>query len=278
MTSRTDPPIDATIEAWAECNGVSLRYRISGAGPRSLMLFNGLGNTLEAWEPVARRLEPDFRVLRFDQRGSGQSEKVRAAFTLADLVADAKALIASIGLAPPYGLASQAAGAAVALAFAAAHVSETSAVGMCAPATGATPERARLLIERSERAIREGMRAVIGDSLERSWPEAMRADRAAFEDYRARLLAADPVGYALANRVLATADLEDVIAALDIPCLVLAGRQDVMRPPESLELLVRRMKRAELQVIEAPHLMIMHCPDTVADALGAFFRQHMEPR
>ena len=265
MTSR--------IESWAECNGMSLHYAISGAGPRSLVLFNGLGNTLEAWEPVARRREADFRVLRFDQRGAGLSEKPRGAFTLADLVADTKALIAATGLAPPYNLVSQAAGAMVALAFAATHATEVRALGMCGPATGATPERARLLIERSEVAIRNGMRALTEDSLARSWPEALRADRAAFDDYRCRLLAADPVTYAQANRALVAADLGTVIETLDQPCLLLGGRHDVMRPPAMLAAMAKRMRRAELVLIDAPHIMIMHSPDAVADALGTFFRR-----
>ena len=260
------------IESWTECNGVSLRYAISGRGQLSLVLFHGLGSTLEAWEPVARRLETDFRVLRFDQRGAGLSEKVRQPFTLADLVADTEALIAATGLPPPFNLASLAAGATIALSLAARRPAETRALGLCAPATGSTPERAQLLIERSDRAMRDGIRAVVEASLARSWPLAMRQDGPAFDAYRARLLAADPVTYAFANRVLATADLERVITSLDIPCLLIGGRHDVMRPPGTLQALADRMKRARLDVIDAPHIMIVHSPDAVADALGAFFR------
>jgi 3-oxoadipate enol-lactonase len=262
MTSR--------IEGWAECNGVSLHYAVSGTGSRSLVLFHGLGSTLDAWEPVAQMLEREFRILRFDQRGAGQSEKVRHAFTLADLIADTAALIAAVGLPAPYYLASQSAGAAVALAFAAAHQCDVTALGLCAPSLGATPERARLLIERGDRAISEGIRAVVEETLARSYPAALRTDEVAFETYRARLLAADPVCYAHANRVLATSDLDGVVASLDVPCLVLAGRADVMRPPALLAQMVGRMKRAELVEIDAPHIMIVYSPGVVAEACSAF--------
>lgn len=261
-----------SIESWAECNGVSLHYALSGAGPRSVVLLHALGSTLEAWEPVADRLGPEFRVLRYDQRGTGLSEKVRSPFTLADHVTDLEALLEATQLPPPWYLASLAAGATIALAFAERHAGEVRALGLCAPSTGSTPERAKLLIERSELAVREGMRAIVDESLERSYPRAMITDQRRYDAYRARLLAADPVAYSYANRVLAGADLDHTLATLDVPALLIAGRHDVMRPPAMIEALAGRMRRAQLVVIDAPHIMIVHSPDAVAAQLGQFFR------
>src|ERR1700720_477786 len=68
---------------WMTSSGVSIYYEVSGRGPRSLILVHELGGTLDSWDAVLPLLEPEFRVLRFDQRGSGLSEKVRKPFTIA---------------------------------------------------------------------------------------------------------------------------------------------------------------------------------------------------
>src|SRR5690606_29404053 len=74
---------DGTPMDWAEVNGVSLRYDVRGEGP-SLVLIHEMGGTLESWDGVIDQLAAHFRVLRFDQRSAGWSEKVRTPFTLDD--------------------------------------------------------------------------------------------------------------------------------------------------------------------------------------------------
>src|SRR5581483_4941755 len=104
-------------EDFVEANGVSLHYGLAGNG-RSLVLMHELGGTLNSWDGVAPRLAEHFRVLRYDQRGSGLSEKVRHEFTNDDLVEDFEALAATLALPPPYHFVTVAAAATQALRFA----------------------------------------------------------------------------------------------------------------------------------------------------------------
>ena len=60
-----------------DANGVSLHYELAGARGPSVVLLHELGGTLNSWDAVAPRLAARFRVLRYDQRGAGLSEKVR---------------------------------------------------------------------------------------------------------------------------------------------------------------------------------------------------------
>ena len=62
---------------WIEANGASLRYALTGSGSRTLVLVHEAGGCLESFEDALPGLEKDFRVLRYDQRGFGFSEKVR---------------------------------------------------------------------------------------------------------------------------------------------------------------------------------------------------------
>jgi pimeloyl-ACP methyl ester carboxylesterase len=56
-------------------SGTWLHVRDSGAGNASaVIMLHGFGSSLHTWEPWARALQPDYRVIRFDFPGSGLSE------------------------------------------------------------------------------------------------------------------------------------------------------------------------------------------------------------
>ena len=124
---------------WMTSSGVSMHYEVSGRGQRSLILVHELGGTLDSWDAVLPLLEPEFRVLRFDQRGSGLSEKVRKAFNVEDHVQDLQNILEVVELPPPYYLAGMAAGAAVVLGFVHRRGAEAAAVVLCAAATDVGP-------------------------------------------------------------------------------------------------------------------------------------------
>jgi 3-oxoadipate enol-lactonase len=144
--------------AFADRTQVSLHYRVSGRGPRSLVLIHELAGTLESFDRVVPALAADFRVLRADQRGAGLSEKVRAPFGLDDLVADALALMPIAGLEPPYYVAGIASGAAIAAALALRRPDQVAALALCAPSLGTNPDRRQLSpgTRRARQARRHG--------------------------------------------------------------------------------------------------------------------------
>ncbi len=85
--------------SFIDANGVSLHYELAGTRGPSVVLLHELGGTLNSWNAVAPRLAPRSRVLRYDQRGSGLSEKVRQEFSNDVLVGDFEALAKAIQLA-----------------------------------------------------------------------------------------------------------------------------------------------------------------------------------
>jgi len=65
---------------WTDANGISIHFELAGNGP-SVVLLHEMGGTLDSWDGIAPALSGRFRVLRYDQRGSGLTEKVRAPIT-----------------------------------------------------------------------------------------------------------------------------------------------------------------------------------------------------
>jgi 3-oxoadipate enol-lactonase len=257
--------------AFAAFPDISLHYRISGRGPRSLVLIHELAGALESFDRVVPALEQDFRILRADQRGAGRSEKVRSPFGLDDLVTDAHRLMQSAGLAPPYYVAGIASGAAIAAALALRYPAEVAALALCAPSLGTNPDRRDYLLERSATARREGMRAIVDLVFERTYPKHDRGDPEIHAEHRARFLAIDPVCYAHANRMLAEVALEPSLREIACPCLLIAGRHDEMRPPAQVERYAALFQRAELALVDSGHIMVVQAPDAVAAALRRFF-------
>lgn len=256
---------------WITLDHVTLRYTLTGQGPRTLVLLHELGGSLESFDGLMPALEPNFRVLRYDQRGAGGSEKPRLPFSLSDHADDLAQIVAALGLAGPLLVAGVAAGAAIAVAYALAAPEAVAALALCAPALTVADDRVRYLAERSELAVRAGMAAIADASLERSYPPVMRRDPAVFAAYRARFLGNDPVGYAHANLALADVRIEDRLGELAQPCLVLAGAHDLLRPPEAVEPLAARIAHASFAVIDSGHLMPVQAPDEMARRLADFF-------
>jgi 3-oxoadipate enol-lactonase len=257
--------------AFAEYLDISLHYSVSGTGPRSLVLIHELAGTLESFDRVVPALAADFRILRADQRGAGLSEKVRAPFGLDDLVADTLALLQTAGLEPPYYVAGIASGAAIAAALALRRPDEVAALALCAPSLGTSPDRRHYLLERSETAARQGMRAIVDMVFEKTYPKHDRGDPETYAEHRARFLAIDPVCYGHANRMLADVSLEPLLQHIACPCLLLAGRHDQMRPPDQVARYAAMFARAELAIIDSGHIMVVQAPNAVAAAMRKFF-------
>jgi 3-oxoadipate enol-lactonase len=260
--------------SWTETSGVSIGYRVSGptAAP-VVVLIHELGGSLESWQGVAARLDSTFRVLSYDQRGAGQSEKVRHPFAFEDHVNDLLALLQAMGHTSPVHVAGVASGAAIALLLAARHPDRVGRLVLCAPAVVVSASRRAYFVARTELAARAGMRAVVDDTLSQSYPPVVRREPAVFEEYRSRFLANDPVAYGSANMAFADAGADAVVERVANRCLLLAGAHDGLRPPEMVRALAERLPDARHDVIAAGHAMNVQAPAELAARMLAFLSE-----
>src|SRR5258708_11323270 len=74
-----------------------------------------MGGSLESWDDVAPRLAASLRVLRYDTRGAGLSEKVRGALSIGTMVDDLSTLMDALGITGKVALAGVAVLGAVSL-------------------------------------------------------------------------------------------------------------------------------------------------------------------
>jgi 3-oxoadipate enol-lactonase len=260
-------------DTFLDADGVSLHYELQGATGPSVVLLHELGGTLHSWDAVAPRLAEHFRVLRYDQRGSGLSEKVRQEFTNDVLVEDFEALAAAVNLPPPYYFVTVAAAAAQALRFLEKCPDRVGALVLCNPAPGVDASRAAVLDERAAFAAREGMRASLPTTLALSYPPNL-GERSAYETYLGHYLANDPVCFGFAFRALARTNMLHVLPQIRCPAMVVAGRHDTVRPHAGSAELAKRIPGARFELIEdAGHFMPTQTPRALVALLEDFLPQ-----
>ena len=172
---------------FVDANGVSLALRSCRPARASVVLLHELGGTLNSWDAVAPRLAGRYRVLRFDQRGSGLSEKVCGSSSPTTCWWTISRRSPADSARPPYNFVTVAAAATQSLRFLEKHPDQVAALVLCNPAPGVDPSRAAALDERAAFAAREGMRASLPTTLAVSYPPRL-GERAAYEAYLGRYL------------------------------------------------------------------------------------------
>lgn len=258
------------MKQWIEVNGTALRYEVSGEGPGTLVLVHEMGGTLDSWDHVLPALSATRRVLRYDTRGAGQSEKLAATPTMALMADDIAALLDALAITGKVAVAGCAVGGGIAMTFALRHAARCAALIAMGPATGMAPERLAATLARAEATVQAGMAGVVEESFANSYPPQVRHDAEHFRQFRARWLANDPHSYACIYRMLAETDLAPSYGMIACPTLLLAGIHDKLRPPALVEPIAQAIPGARFQALDSGHFMAVQTPGLVAEAINAF--------
>lgn len=257
---------------FAEINGAGMRYALDGTGERTLVLVHEMGGTMESWEEAGRRFAQTRRVLRFDGRGAGLSQKVRGALSIDTMADDIASLLDHVGIGGKVALAGVAVGGAVALHFAARHAARTSAVAVGSPATGIEVDRRAAVLERVAKLEAAGMGFAVEDSMRNGYPDELRGDGKRFAQYRARWLGNDPASYATVYRMLATTDMKHEMTQLSCPVLVIGALFDRTRPPAIAKAIADTIPGAIYEEVRTGHYMAAQTPDLLFERIDAFLR------
>jgi 3-oxoadipate enol-lactonase len=251
-----------------EANGVSLRYAVAGSG-KALVLIHEMGGTLESWELVVPALSAKRRVVRYDTRGAGFSEKIRGPVKIDTMTDDLVALLDRLGIGK-VALAGTAVGGAIALHTAFRFPDRVAAAIVTSPATFIAPANRDAVLARVAKFESEGLRGAVDATADNGYPEELRHDRARFEGFRARWLANDPSSFAAIYRMLAGMDLTGELGAITCPVLVIGGEFDRGRPPAVVEPVANAIPGATFKVLPVGHYAGLQAPELVAGEIGAF--------
>ena len=269
---------------WARSGDVSIAYQVLGAGPFDLVYVPGFISHVDLrWHvpSFARGLEElaaFSRLILFDKRGTGMSDRVTGAPTLEARMDDLRAVMDEVGSARAalFGVAE---GAPMSLLFAATYPGRVAALvlrsafprTMWAPdyPWGRRDEEYRAGVEEDLRIF--GPRAD-AERIARSRAEWDDADIPAIVDYF-RWCASPGALVALAemNREI---DVRDVLEAIRVPTLVIHGAEDTVVPVEAARWVADRIPDARLvDVLGAAHLHFGRGTERVNAEARAFLEE-----
>jgi len=259
---------------WIEANGASLRYELSGSGNETLVLMHEAGGCLESYEDALPWLEKSFRVLRYDQRGFGFSEKVRE-LRFENVVADLAALLDALRINAPVYLAGCAMGGDFSVGFAVRHPERVAKLMLASPAFGSDPARGPHRFERAKLVEREGMRAAMKAALDRSYPEHLRApDRERFRRFQARWVCNTPASITAQAHMMEDVDLTVEYPEVQATTLVIGAQHDTQRPPAMAERVAAAIPGATYLLADTGHFMNVETPQLFAETVLGFMRDH----
>jgi class 3 adenylate cyclase len=217
--------VDAEIR-YVRSGGVAIAYQVVGEGERDLVFVPDYCSNLvygwesRYWRPFYERLAESFRLILFDKRGTGLSDRGGSFPTLETRMEDVRAVMCAVGSERALIFGSHE-GCLMATLFAATYPEETAALALFYPPllsiVGADrPDEATL------RDIRErwGTRELCDEMLELVCPTmaASEEGRRWFANWL-RVGASPAMGYEL-NRAFAETDLSEVYAAVRAPTVV----------------------------------------------------------
>jgi 3-oxoadipate enol-lactonase len=260
------------------CNarGTSLYYELSGpADAPALVLINGIFQDTNGWQFAVRDLSPLFRILAYDCKGQGRSDKPRAGpYYTADHAAELLALLDALGIARAHfvGLSN---GGMILM-----HVARLAPdrIGKLVFAdTFAHLDPVQQAMMRSWRAaLTAGGSALRFDvSMPWTWSAAYLERNLdavlALRDKAALLPAHSSIH--LIDGVI-NHDARPWLRAISAPALIIHGEHDRMAPPHSVAVLLAHLPHARMHWLkEAGHAAWLEQHAAFNQAVGAFLAE-----
>jgi poly(3-hydroxyoctanoate) depolymerase len=255
----------------ARVGALRLRVRRSGTGP-PLLLINGLGGTLEMWQPLVDRLEGR-EIITFDLPGVGASAMARRPLRMRGVVAVVAEMLRVLGYAR-VDVLGYSLGGAVAQELAHRHPERVDRLLLCATSPGmpSVPPHpiAGWLMLTPARYYDPWAARIIVPVI--AGGRTARDQRALDADLAHRLQhPPNPLGYAMQLFAFAGWGSHRWLAQLPQTTLVLHGDDDPLVPLVNARYLARSIPAASLHVLEgAGHLMLFDEADRVSAVIEAF--------
>jgi len=262
-----------TVET-ADVGGCRIAYRFDGPVGAPVVVFsNSLSSNLSMWDDQIAALAAQYRVLRYDQRGHGQSAVTSSPYSFDLLADDVHALLRRLGLGPVHfvGLSM---GGMTGQNLAVRYPEMLKSLVLCDTSAHMPPPE--MWDKRITLARNGGMAATSDSTLARWFTGNFHAARPDAIARVRQMIETTPVeGYA--GCCMAIRDMNQIadLSRIAAPTCVMVGAEDPSTPVLASELIHREIGGSELVIIEdAAHLSNIEKPEAFNAALTGFLSRH----
>lgn len=247
---------------------IKLYYEMVGSGPR-LLFINGTGADLRRRQPFVDKLSDHFTVLRYDQRGLGQTEKPDTHYSMADYADDAAALMYLVGWdqAAVLGVSF---GGSVAQEFARRHAARITRMALACANPGGPYGYPLLELHAKDAETRARTMLSLDSRKSLEWQAAHPDEtQALLEQGRKRggpVDAADPHAAMGARRQLEAReehDARDWLDQIKLPVALFGGRYDGLGTEAGQHFMAGKIAGSTVQLFEGAHGFLNEDPQAL---------------
>jgi 3-oxoadipate enol-lactonase len=252
-------------------DGCPIHVEVTGSDSApALMLSNSLGTDLHMWDDQVGEWSKQFRVIRYDRRGHGQSGVPKGAYSMERLGRDVISVLDALkvkktnwcGLSMG-GMVGQWLGA-----NAPGRVEKLVLSNTNFHYTDKTFWNSRI------KAVREnGLAPLIEPNMERWFTKGFRERTPqVMARMKQMFLATDTVGYIACCEAVRDMDFTASNPSIKSATLVIVGAQDGATPPAQGEAIAKQIPGAQLASIDAAHIANIEQPKQYAETVLEFLR------
>lgn len=249
-----------------QANGIEVYYEIKGSG-EPLVLIEGLGYSTWMWYKQVDELAKFFKVVTFDNRGVGKSDKPDQEYTIEVFADDTAELLSALGIKQAHILGVSM-GGFIAQEFALKYPEMVNKLIICSTSFGG-PNSIPIPMETLSLMMKGGgvyksideIKEVIATALNK---ENIDQHEAVLNKIIEEKINDPQPKYAYQRQLMAGASFnaEDRVNDIHAKTLIMAGKGDRVVPWENAKLLHEKISDSKIEIIEnAGHLFFMEEPE-----------------
>lgn len=252
---------------YATSAGAKLFVCSEGSGS-AVVLTHGLGDDHRFWNPCVETLARHHRVVRWDVRGFGDSDKPPGPYDLAQYAGDLLAVLDHLQVERAH-LVGLSMGGVIAQKFLLGHAARLFSAVLVSTSSEISARATANWRRLADRVESGGFGRV--DASRSFSPGFARCHPDAVAAAGRQTAGNDPAAYAAAARAVSEYSFTDQLNAVRLPCLVVQGLDDQLTPPGGSVLLSRAILHARLLLLaDAGHSLPVENPALFTSLLLAF--------
>ncbi len=262
----------------AHVNGININYEIDGQDNANgtIVLINGLADDLLSWGfQVPALVDAGYRVLRFDNRGIGKSDRPAGPYSSRMLADDAKALVDSLGI-EGFHLMGVSMGGMIAQEYALAYGSDLKSLTLACTYGKADAFCQTMFAMWADLAKKIDVPFVMRDvalwAFTGPFFEERPADAAEFAAAMASL-DQSVEAYLAQLAVIQGHDALGRVGQITVPTLVLSGEEDILIPVRLSRRLQEAIPGAQWKTVPGGHACLWETPAPFNAAFLDFVRR-----
>jgi 3-oxoadipate enol-lactonase len=258
----------------AKVNGIDIHYTIDGASGPWVTFSHSLACHAGMWDEQVAVLARNYRVLRFDTRGHGQSAVPAGPYSFVQMADEVRGVLDAAGIESTHfvGLSM---GGMIGQSLGLRHPQRLLSLTLADTASRQPVGAEKIWAQRIAQARAHGMQALEESTLARWFTESYRKAQPAVMQRIGTMIRATPVeGYANCGFAIARINFTDQLKAIRCPVLIVVGEDDPGTPVAMSREIHAAIPGSELVVLpQAAHLSNIEQTDAFNRALIEFLRR-----